>query len=103
MSFRPIRRLHCKYRAAALDGVCDSDGFSRNPPELLSHEKRLREKTLQLASTRHGAPIPRTQLFDAEQRDDFLEFFVACNRSAHFFGDGIVLFANDERIQQHRS
>jgi hypothetical protein len=45
----------CKYRAATLDGVCDSDGFSRNPRELLSHEKRLREKTLQLASTRHGA------------------------------------------------
>jgi hypothetical protein len=69
------------------DGLLDSYGFPRNSSELLGHEKRLREKTLEAAGARHDAPVFRAQLLYAEQRDDFLEFHVARNRSAHFLGD----------------
>src|SRR5208282_391321 len=91
-----------KYRAATLDGLLDGDGLSRDSCELLSHQKRLREKPFEAAGARHDAPVFRAQLLYAQQRDDFLEFLVTRDCAAHFLGDRIMFFADDARIEQGR-
>src|SRR6266404_5836454 len=70
--------------------------------ELRGDEHRLREEFLDLAGTRHGALVLIGKLFNPENGDDVLQVLVALQNRLHTARNGVVLRADNARIENAR-
>src|SRR6266446_322178 len=76
--------------------------FPLKPGELRGDEHGLRQKFLNLAGACHGALVLIGKFFDAENGDDVLQILVALQNQFHAACHGIVLRADDARIENAR-
>src|SRR5258708_5872656 len=86
----------------AAHGVFDLHVLAFKAGELRGDEHRLREKFLDLAGTRHGALVLIGKLFNPENGDDVLQVLVALQNGLHAARHGVVLRADNARIENAR-
>src|SRR3989344_371870 len=85
------------------DRIGEIDVFARSARKRLRHEERLREEALNLSSAIYKSFIIFRKLFNAENRDDVLQVFVALQDAARFVSNAIVFFTNDFRLKRRRA
>ncbi len=78
------------------------DVAPRPAGELLGHKHRLREEALDLAGARHQQLVVLAQLVDAQDGDDVLQVLVALQHTLDLAGRGVVLLADDHRVEDAR-
>src|SRR5262245_746319 len=83
----------------ALHGVGHLHVAPGQARELLGHEHRLRQESLDFTRAGHGGLVLVGQLFHAEDRDDVLEIFVALQDRLYGARGLIVLLADDVRVE----
>jgi len=75
---------------------------SRRSRERLGDGERLAEEALKPRRPLYDRSIRGAQFFDAEQRNDVLQFLEAGERFADAFRQLVVLIADDDGIEQGR-
>src|SRR5579884_2047539 len=83
----------------AADRVFDRRHLARLAGERLGHDERLRQELLDPPRPVHHLLVLFGQLLDAEDGDDVLQFAVALEDLLHPAGDGVMLLANDLRVE----
>src|ERR1700730_3293023 len=86
----------------AAHGVFDLDVLAFESGELRGDEHGLRQEPFNLAGASHSALILIGEFFDAQNGDDVLEVFVALQNGFYAAGYGVVLGADDARIENAR-
>src|SRR5262249_29131202 len=90
-AFLPLVAFAGEDRLAAGDGVGDGDRASGHAGESFGHGEWLGEKSLQAPRSLDDAPVLRTELLDAEKRDDVLQLTIMLDHSPDLGGDGRML------------
>src|SRR2546425_1991261 len=86
----------------ALDRVGDLHVAPRQARELLGHEHRLRQETLDLAGAADDLLVLVRELFHAEDGDDVLQILVALQDRLHGPRGLVVLLPEDVRVEDAR-
>ena len=84
----------------ALDGVLERDVFARAAGERFGDEERLGKETLDLARAVDGLAVGVRKFFNAQNRNDVLQFFVALERLLDVARHIIMFAADDLRIKR---
>src|SRR6202041_736524 len=86
----------------AANRVFDLDVFAFEAGELRRDEHRLRQEALDLTRASNGALVFVRKFFDAENRNDVLQIFVALENRLHGARYGVVLLPDDAWIENAR-